>query len=265
MATSDKPRSAGDVPTDILPVIRASGVLTDVQFEGLRTRVLEGSYPYDARELAGCLIREGLLTEYQARRILKNKPHGMVVGKYVILERIGSGSMGRVYKAKHQLMDRLVALKIIAPEITSNTRVVARFQREMRMVGRLDHPNVVRAFDADQIGNVLYIVMEYVSGLSLGQKYRAEGPLPPLSVAKYAAQAALGPGPRPRSGDRPSRHQAVEPAVEREQCHQGPGPGPRRVAGGRRAIVVRDRRRYRRRHDRLHVAGASLRQGGRRP
>ena len=69
--------------------------------------------------------------------------------------------MGRVYKAHHAMMDRVVALKIIAPEIASNERVVARFQREMRLVGRLDHPNVVRAFDADQIHKVLYIVMEY--------------------------------------------------------------------------------------------------------
>ena len=58
----------------------------------------------------------------------------------------------------------MVALKIIAPEIAANERVVARFQREMKLVGRLDHPNVVRAFDADQIQKILYIVMEYVAG-----------------------------------------------------------------------------------------------------
>ena len=64
------------------------------------------------------------------------------------------------------------SLKIIAPEISSNERVVARFQREMKLVGRLDHPNVVRAFDADQINQVLYIVMEYVSGMSLGERLK---------------------------------------------------------------------------------------------
>ncbi len=93
----------------------------------------------------------------------------MVLGKYVILDRIGSGSMGRVYKATHQLMGRVVALKIIAPEIVSNERAVARFYREMKLVGRLDHPNVVRAFDSDSINNILYIVMEYVQGKSLAQ------------------------------------------------------------------------------------------------
>jgi serine/threonine-protein kinase len=89
------------------------------------------------------------------------------------------------------MMDRVVALKIIAPEIASNQKVVARFQREMKLVGRLDHPNVVRAFDADQINRVLYIVMEYVPGQSLGERLK-RGPIPPAEMFDYAAQAALG-------------------------------------------------------------------------
>src|SRR5262249_47236031 len=133
------------------------------------------------------------LTQYQARRFLAGKPHGLLVGRYIILDRIGSGSMGRVYKAHHQMMDRVVALKIIAPEISSNEKVVARFQREMKLVGRLDHPNVVRAFDADQINKVLYIVMEYVPGQSLGERLK-RGPVPAPEMFEYAAQAALGLG-----------------------------------------------------------------------
>src|SRR5205085_757033 len=108
-----------------------------------------------------------------------------------ILARIGSGSMGRVYKAHHNMLDRAVALKTIAPGIVSYDRVVARFQREMKLVGRLDHPNVVRAFDADKINAVLFIVMEYVSGVSLGQRLR-DGTIPPAEMVNYATQAALG-------------------------------------------------------------------------
>ena len=136
-------------------------------------------------------MNDEILTVYQARRFLNNKPHGLLVGRYIILDRIGSGSMGRVYKAHHQMMDRVVALKIIAPEIASNEKVVARFQREMKLVGRLDHPNVVRAFDADQIDKVLYIVMEYVPGKSLGERLK-KGPIPPAEMFEYGAQAALG-------------------------------------------------------------------------
>jgi serine/threonine-protein kinase len=185
-------RSTDEPPTDLLPLIKKSGILADRQFDELRDRVLNGQLPYEPKLLAMKLVRDKILTDYQARRLLSNKSHGLMVGKYVILDRLGSGSMGRVYKAQHQLMGRAVALKIIAPQIVTNDRVVARFQREMRMVGRLDHPNVVRAYDADQMGNILYIVMEYVSGQSLGQKFRANGPLAALDVVNYASQAALG-------------------------------------------------------------------------
>jgi serine/threonine protein kinase len=192
MAATEKSKSLDNVPLDLLPVIRKSGVLNDKLFEDIRAKVLAGGYPNDSMALAQKLVREKILTEYQVRRFLQNKPHGLTVGKYVIQDRLGSGSMGRVYKAQHVLMGRSVALKVIAPEIVSNQRVVSRFQREMKLVGRLDHPNVVRAFDADQLGNILYIVMEYVQGQSLGQRFRSKGPMSPLEVTGYAAQAALG-------------------------------------------------------------------------
>ncbi len=191
MATSDRSKPADAVPSDLLPIIRNSGVLTEKQFLDVRSKVIAGEYPNDPKALAQRLVRDQLLTEYQTKRFLSGKSHGLLVGKYVILDRLGSGSMGRVYKAHHQLMGRVVALKIIAPEIVTNERVVARFQREMRLVGRLDHPNVVRAYDADQSNGVLYIVMEYVTGRSLGQKLK-DGPIAPVDAVGYAAQAALG-------------------------------------------------------------------------
>jgi serine/threonine-protein kinase len=191
MATFERPKSLESVPLDLLQVIRSSGVLAEKQLAEIKSRVLQGDYPLDSVDLAERLVRENILTSYQAKRFLNNRSQGLIVGRYIILDRIGSGSMGRVYKAHHVMMDRVVALKIIAPEIASNERVVARFQREMKLVGRLDHPNVVRAFDADQIQKVLYIVMEYVPGYSLGERLK-KGPIPPLEMVDYAAQAALG-------------------------------------------------------------------------
>jgi serine/threonine-protein kinase len=191
MANIERPKSTGNVPLDLLPVIRGSGVLSEKQLVEIKAKMLQGDYPLDSVELAERLVRENILTSYQAKRFLSNRPHGLIVGRYIILDRIGSGSMGRVYKAHHVMMDRAVALKIIAPEIASNERVVARFQREMKLVGRLDHPNVVRAFDADQIQRILYIVMEYVPGHSLGERLK-KGPIPPTEMIDYAAQVALG-------------------------------------------------------------------------
>src|SRR6478672_8696844 len=119
VATFDKPKPTERVPLDLLPVIRESGVLTERQFSDVKAKVLGGEYPSDPNALAERLIRDKVLTEYQARRFLGNKSHGLVVGRYVILDRLGSGSMGRVYKAHHLMMDRVVALKIIAPEIAN--------------------------------------------------------------------------------------------------------------------------------------------------
>ncbi len=191
MAGSDKPRSADGVPLDLLPVIRAAGILSEKQLGDIRQKMLQGDYPMHSVELAERLVEDNLITGYQAKRFLSNRSTGLVVGRYVILDRIGPGSMGRVYKAHHVMMDRVVALKIIAPEISSNERVVARFQREMKMVGRLDHPNVVRAYDADRMNKILYIVMEYVPGTSLGERLK-QGPIPPLEMVEYAAQACQG-------------------------------------------------------------------------
>jgi serine/threonine-protein kinase len=191
MATFERPKSTEKTPADLFPVLRASGILSDRQLSDLRARVLRGEYPMEPVALAQRLVEDRVLTNYQARRFLSNKPHGLLVGRYIILDRVGSGSMGRVYKAHHQMMDRVVAIKIIAPEIASNQKVVARFQREMKLVGRLDHPNVVRAFDADQINRILYIVMEYVPGESLGERLR-RGPVQAAEMFEYGAQAALG-------------------------------------------------------------------------
>ncbi|SIO63144.1 serine/threonine protein kinase [Singulisphaera sp. GP187] len=191
MATFEKPKPSESIPLNLLPVIQSAGVLTDRQFQDVKAKVLSGEYPNESRALAARLVHDNVLTAYQTKRFLSNKSHGMVVGRYAILDRLGSGSMGRVYKAHHLMMDRVVALKIIAPEIATNERVVARFYREMKLVGRLDHPNVVRAYDADQLNKILYIVMEYVRGQSLAQLFR-KAPIAPPDMVNYAAQAALG-------------------------------------------------------------------------
>ena len=180
------------VPPDLLPLIRRSGILSDRQFEEISGKVRGGEYPAETRALAERLVAEGILTVFQANRLLRNKTHGLIVGPYVILDRLGAGGRGRVFKAQHRLMGRLAALKVIAPQIASRASSIARFHREMRLIGRLDHPNVVRAFDADQVGDLLYIVMEYVAGRSLDHVIEDRGPLPAAEVVDYMAQAALG-------------------------------------------------------------------------
>ncbi len=192
MEISDGTDSTEAVPPDLLPLIRRSGVLSERQFDEISGRVRSGEYPSETRALAERLVAERILTDFQAKRLLRNKAHGLVVGRYVILDRLGEGGRGRVFKAQHRLMGRLTALKVIAPQIARRASSIARFHREMRLIGRLDHPNVIRAFDADEVGDLLYIVMEYIAGRSLDRVIDDRGPLPAVEVVDYMRQAALG-------------------------------------------------------------------------
>jgi len=114
------------------------------------------------------------------------------LGEYQLLEPLGEGGMGLVTKAVQPGLDRVVALKILPGELAGDARAVGRFQREMKAVGRLDHPNIVRAYDARQIEGHLVLVMECVEGLDLAELVDRLGPLPPADACELARQAALG-------------------------------------------------------------------------
>jgi serine/threonine protein kinase len=112
--------------------------------------------------------------------------------RYRILGVIGQGGMGVVYRAEHRHMERLVALKVIRPGLLRNPAVVQRFNQEVRAAARLQHPNIVRALDAEQAGDLHFLVMEYVEGNTLAEVVRRRGPLPLAQACDYARQAALG-------------------------------------------------------------------------
>ncbi len=98
--------------------------------------------------------------------------------RYRILEPLGKGGMGVVFKAQHRVMDRIVALKVIDSSLIDNPRMVERFRNEVKAAALLTHPNIVRAYDAEQAGNLHFLVMEYVDGISLSELVRRKGPLP---------------------------------------------------------------------------------------
>ena len=112
--------------------------------------------------------------------------------RYRIINLLGWGGMGVVYKAEHRVMERPVALKVISRRFISNPLAVERFQREVRTAARLTHPNIVVAHDADQAGDLHFLVMEFVDGLSLAQLVERKGPLPTSTASTFVRQAALG-------------------------------------------------------------------------
>jgi tRNA A-37 threonylcarbamoyl transferase component Bud32 len=112
--------------------------------------------------------------------------------RYRILEMLGEGGMGAVYKARHRLMDRLVALKVPHRRFLDRPGFTERFYREARAAARLVHPNIVLAHDAEQAGELPFLVMEYVPGTSLDRVIAQRGPLPVNEACDCVRQAALG-------------------------------------------------------------------------
>jgi serine/threonine-protein kinase len=174
----------------LVDALRTSPLLGSTQRDEL-TRGLAGRFP-DPHALAGELVRLGWLTAYQAEELLRGRGPGLVLGSYVLMERLGAGGMGQVFKARHQLMKRVVPLKIIRPELVGSPDAVRRFRKEIEAVARLSHPNVVVAHDAEQVGGRHFLVMEYCPGPDLAGMVRETGPLPVGLACEYVRQAAQG-------------------------------------------------------------------------
>ena len=114
------------------------------------------------------------------------------LGEYELLAKLGQGGMGTVYKARQTKLDKLVALKVLPEHKMQDARAVARFEREMRAVGRLRHPNIVEAYDARDVEGTYFLAMEYVEGLDLSELVRRRGPLPVADACEIIRQAAVG-------------------------------------------------------------------------
>jgi serine/threonine protein kinase len=131
-----------------------------------------------APPLSQLLVERGCLTASQLDRLLSEEAAitqdvNQIPG-YRLLEKIGQGAMGTVFKARQVSVDRHVAIKILAPRLSQKTEFVARMLREARAAAKLNHPNIIQAIDAAQAGKYHYFVMEYVEGRSV-QSYLQEG------------------------------------------------------------------------------------------
>jgi urea transport system substrate-binding protein len=112
--------------------------------------------------------------------------------RYRILELIDVGGMGAVFKGEHRLLERLVVLKVIRKELLGNSEQVQRFLREAKLAASLLHPNIVTLFEAEQTGEVHFLVMEYLEGIDLARLIKSRGPLPVGEACEWVRQAALG-------------------------------------------------------------------------
>src|SRR4029077_10720754 len=123
-------------------------------------------------------VQSKALTLWQAQQLLAGRTSGFKVDRYVLLELIGQGGMGRVYLARDSRLNRRVALKILSPERVNNPRAIARFHREAMVGAQLQHENLVRIYDEGEANGKCYLVMEYIEGRNIGQMIAENGPLP---------------------------------------------------------------------------------------
>jgi serine/threonine protein kinase len=174
----------------LVEALRTYRVLNSVQLNEV-TDVLQGRFA-DPLALAKELLQRGWLTAFQVNHLLQGRGAELVLGQYLLLERLGEGGMGQVFKARHQLMDRIVAIKVIRKERLAHADAVQRFHREIRLAAQLNHPHIVQAYEAGQIGETHFLVMEYAEGTDLHRLIQKGGPLPVAQACAYIRQAALG-------------------------------------------------------------------------
>lgn len=179
----------------LLDLVRRSGLVEEPRLasflEKATTEHGESALD-DQNRLADLLVEAGLITRWQADKLLAGKHKGFRLGKYKLLGQIGKGGMSSVYLAEHELMKRRVAIKVLPKNRVEDASYLDRFRLEARAVARLDDPNIVRAYDIDNENDIHYIVMEYVDGQDLHQLVSANGPLTYESAADYVAQVANG-------------------------------------------------------------------------
>ncbi len=177
---------------DFYSSLSGSGLMTAAEAEKLQTELGKNAAFQDVQLLASELIQRKLITRFQARALTNGNSRGLVLGSYAILELIGVGGMGHVYKAQHRRMKRIVAIKVLSSSAMKSTDTVRRFQREVEAAAQLIHPNIVTAYDADEQDGVHYLVMEYVDGDTLSKAIRLKGRLPLEQALAYMIQTAKG-------------------------------------------------------------------------
>ena len=127
-----------------------------------------------------------------SRAILQGKSRGLAIGNYLILDKLGKGGMGLVFKALHRRLKRVVVLKVLPPSFAREDAAVFRFHREVEAVAKLGHPNIVAAFDADEFNGLHFFAMELVEGNDLHSLVKTDGPMSADQAIECLTQAAQG-------------------------------------------------------------------------
>jgi serine/threonine protein kinase len=177
---------------EFLALLRQSGLVEEAaltRFFGLqRAALAQAQSPV---QVAKVLVRGKLLTPFQAEQLLQGRCR-FEIDRYIVMEQIGAGGMAAVYLCQHKHMKRQAAVKVLPARLAADPSSLARFYREGHLLAKLDHPNVVRAYDIAEDKGLHFLAMEYVEGATLYDMVRTRGPLSALQAMHYMRQAASG-------------------------------------------------------------------------
>jgi serine/threonine protein kinase len=192
-----------------LDLVQRSGLVEKDRLQDLVAQLEKesgGELPADVDEVARRFVAANLITPWQCEGLLEGKWRGFFLGRYKLLSRLGGGGMSTVYLGEHVLMQRRVAIKVLPKDRVNDSSYLERFHLEARAAASLDHPNIVRAYDVDNDGDIHYLVMEFVDGRDLqkmvkgdgpkvkgdGPAVKGDGPMDYAKAADYIRQAAQG-------------------------------------------------------------------------
>jgi serine/threonine protein kinase len=171
--------------------LRESRLLSPEEATSLEKALQGSKTAHSVDDVTKLLVKNGKLTDFQATAISQGQQQSLILGEYVLLDILGKGGMGIVFRARHRLMDRIVALKTL-PAAKIKADSIQRFYREVKAAARLSHRNIVTAFDAGEQGGTHYLVMEYVQGRDLSAIVKEKGPLSLREAIDYTQQTARG-------------------------------------------------------------------------
>lgn len=171
--------------------LQSSDLLSLNELQAYTARVSSNG-DLSAEHLAQLLVGEQVLTRWQTQQIAGGNGRRLRLGNYEILDQLGQGGMGMVFKARHRRMNRVVALKIVAPHVAKRPESLGRFQQEVEATAKLEHENIVIAHDADESGGTHFLVMQYVVGRDLASLVKKVGPFTQQQAVSCVWQTAIG-------------------------------------------------------------------------
>jgi serine/threonine protein kinase len=177
-------------PTQLIDDLRSARLLSPAQLDSIQK---EMAHLRTAQQLADELQKRQWLTKFQAEQAMTGFACELNLGPYRLIDIIGEGGMGLVFKAYHQRLNRFVALKTIHSEVVEkHPDSLKRFRREAQAAAQLAHPNVVVLYEEAEIGGINFLAMEYVEGIDLHRMVQQQGPLQIPIACEYMKQAAAG-------------------------------------------------------------------------